>query len=1524
MTEVIGVIGGRADWWCHHLAVALARTQCSVLLVDLDVSAHLTERVLGPWQSNQWWRDALPTLAALLESTPQTCEIRDGIQLLAAARRDWSTEERRILEDRLATWLAGQQVDIVLLVLGPEWTLACPKAILLSHLGGGEDGFSRWSGHPSVTPSTEVRYAVVEEPPPFQDELTTGRWLTRSFHRRFRGIEPEPGLTPPADPLCLGVARPADHEWKLLAFDIAPGHHGYGASQGALRATRQAFEQMAARIQRLIGRFEPTQAPIDLVEEGGLFPWRRFCTPEGEEPHVFDGFLGDPEKWGPYPNHLPLAELPEECVVILGDAGTGKSVECERLCHVGNRHRLSLQGLPRGGLASWLDALEPAELVALDAIDQFDGLIGELEPWLRRGVAKKLWLFGSSWRLMDVLVQLLRRHRKVGIYRLAPLRECDVQEAAQERLGPEGADAFLEAIKARGLQALAGHPLSLMELLLPHYQAHQDMHGSPVELYEAAVRRYLTRPSGTFGQDERLETAGALAWAVIARRAPGIAELAPGETDSVSILPGTFAQVFEYPEARVREVLGTALFRRPVAGHWVFVHATVADYLAARYLAERVEAEDVESSFVRRDGEIRYLPGHLQGVALWMGRMSRPIAASLLRTEPSLFLKSRLEADGEEAALLFARLVEQHRAGEISLVSLPLDGLRWPDRTREGLKLLQDPDPELQWVGIKCLTSGEVIALDALKAIAGDDGRSIPQRQAAIKVFLGSGATPADALDLLGRAPAPLRPSLAEFLWPSEGDPIALLDRLEGAEAREAGRVLQRLGEDVVARISAEVLPDVLGRWAAHPGSLWEAGQPLQRALFRFVWMEIARFEVQAALAALLLRAPRTLEGVLPLDPLDESVRRNLIALLVQSGNASHRVEHAVLASGLLEPDDLEFLIDRALAEADAMQCKAWVTLALHFPWSDEARARLAPLKDVGGEVARRLEPHSQPWWSRRVRYRDAPAHDDLLSLIAVASHNPIHWRDIWVLAHGVDFQVQTVEDVSQLPFLTPTLAENVRAIAQSFVSEVEVEESIKFVGDWEAIDPLSRMAAFAALEFAGPRVDNETLRRWAPLVLLQGAWQGGPLFKRCIQLLAGELHHHIASMIEKKAMGSPGPLVEYLLPLWSPVVAQTLSGALDLPQGTWVSEEVLKALLAARSYTPRKWAEDWAAARLDRDWVIDAILRGAPAWGWKQIRPRWAEDDFARALVRRNNYPRQDWLPWHDPALLVEVDLRIERLFPVIRPAPGKMWDPEAVEYKAGQLRASIPGFLIAKGAVEAVQHLVEGLGRPEYARHWIADARRNSLAQAPRPSLKEVRSLDAPIHTVDDVLDRLERALTRVQHQDVFGEGNDVSVLPLFFERRNEGNRKDRHLWRPKLETDACLLVAKLLQRHLPRSAGLVIEPQQAAGKDRPDFMLLIHARETLLRIKVEAKWVGNREVKTAMTDQLARYVAHSEGGFYLVFWPELDLLEKDYVPEGPAEWQRNFVALNEAMQTQARALRAQGHRIRAFVLKLAHRPP
>ena len=304
------------------------------------------------------------------------------------------------------------------------------------------------------------------------------------------------------------------------------------------------------------------------------YRWRRFWCPRDGKIDLSDrGYLSDPEAdYGRYANSSLLGFEGiglKPCLALLGEPGIGKSstlrsayegclggqsktgdiVERVDLRSYSDEKRLVDRLFNGDSIREWRGSDRRLHLF-IDSLDEcllrVDSLASLLPEELEKQPLERLSLRiacrTAIWpRLLEQELERLWPDGRLGVYELAPLRRCDVAEAARaEAIDPE---AFLKAVEQAEAVPFAIRPVTL-QMLFNVYKLGGRFPATRVELYEKGTRRLAEETNesriaanrrGSLSPERRLAVASRIAAVTVFSNRFAVWK----ETDSGDVPPET-------------------------------------------------------------------------------------------------------------------------------------------------------------------------------------------------------------------------------------------------------------------------------------------------------------------------------------------------------------------------------------------------------------------------------------------------------------------------------------------------------------------------------------------------------------------------------------------------------------------------------------------------------------------------------------------------------------------------------------------------------------------------------------------------------------------------------------------------------------------------------------------------------------------------------------------------------------------------------------------------------------------------
>ena len=339
--------------------------------------------------------------------------------------------------------------------------------------------------------------------------------------------------------------------------------------------------------------------------------------------------------------------------VLLGDPGSGKTTAFETECAARGARALCLTARDFNTFDPQVHREWRDKTIFIDALDEVRAGSSDARTPFNE-IRRRLDLLGRpsfrlSCRAADWLGENDRRHlaavapqdSQVTVLRLDPLTDADVERILDDRTDSDGARAFIDGARDRGVDGLLENPQSLLLLAdvvaVGQENAQAQWPASRLELFERAGLLLATEPDEEHNladpqlpTRDLLDAAGRLCAVSLVSGAEGFAP----RRDQAS---ANYLEIddCEYDRHLLRTALATRLFSAEPRGRFVPAHRHVAEFVGARHLArvigEGLPARRVIALLTGEDGAVVTA---LRGLSAWLAALCQAARLELIERDP--------------------------------------------------------------------------------------------------------------------------------------------------------------------------------------------------------------------------------------------------------------------------------------------------------------------------------------------------------------------------------------------------------------------------------------------------------------------------------------------------------------------------------------------------------------------------------------------------------------------------------------------------------------------------------------------------------------------------------------------------------------------------------------------------------------------------------------------------------------------------------------------------------------------------
>jgi hypothetical protein len=328
-----------------------------------------------------------------------------------------------------------------------------------------------------------------------------------------------------------------------------------------------------------------------------------------------------------------------ECLIILGEAGMGKSTLLEWIASAPGHALCTARQLINRHSPETL--LKDAGVLVIDALDEVSakGEGDAVDLVLRKlgTLAYPRFVLScrvADWRSATGLEAIREQYAASPLeLHLDPISDAEIMAHLTQRVGPANAKLIVEHFNTRGLQGLLGNPQTLELVVTIGAGALPETRG---ELIERAcdMMREEQRGSKIDRQPPRqvaLDAAGAAFAALILTGSEAIVRSATADEAEGEL---ALADIRHLPRGEVIDaVLDTRLFKADAADRFSYWHRRLGEYLGAQWLTNLADTPRKRRRVLSFFHAYGLVPANLRGIHAWLAQ-NPAFAADVIAADP--------------------------------------------------------------------------------------------------------------------------------------------------------------------------------------------------------------------------------------------------------------------------------------------------------------------------------------------------------------------------------------------------------------------------------------------------------------------------------------------------------------------------------------------------------------------------------------------------------------------------------------------------------------------------------------------------------------------------------------------------------------------------------------------------------------------------------------------------------------------------------------------------------------------------
>jgi hypothetical protein len=334
-----------------------------------------------------------------------------------------------------------------------------------------------------------------------------------------------------------------------------------------------------------------------------------------------------------------------EPLIILGDAGMGKSVLLERLSEHAEYQFCTARKLIRRNKPCTI--LGNARVLVIDALDEVssqkagaavDSVLQKLQELDYPAFILSCRI--EDWQSATGVASITEDYSKKPIeLHLMPFSDSDIQNFLSLSLGDIQSKAVIQHFNSRGLSQLLGNPQTLE--LISKVAKKGDLPNSKSELFERAIdvlwcEHNDIKAQTQLDKETTINASGAAFASLILTGNEALTRKAVANVEEGEL---SFSDIRTLPNAEtLNDVIATRLFKSCGVDRFSYLHRSIGEYLGAKWLAQHSNSGTNKRRFLSLFYCDGLVPASLRGIHAWLAQ-DHTLKPIIIENDPMGFIE---------------------------------------------------------------------------------------------------------------------------------------------------------------------------------------------------------------------------------------------------------------------------------------------------------------------------------------------------------------------------------------------------------------------------------------------------------------------------------------------------------------------------------------------------------------------------------------------------------------------------------------------------------------------------------------------------------------------------------------------------------------------------------------------------------------------------------------------------------------------------------------------------------------------